>query len=207
MSQELWVGIEVARDLRLRDGALLGAGSLCVGGVNLLRHQVGIALRLAPAERVCLLSVQPDEELLRVAAENDLRELPPLDFVAMLRDRFRAGSRGVLVLLRQLVPLRSEAPVRRALEQAGASPALVSTSRPPAGHPRHQPLPGESEPDYRCLAFEVRRLGEQGPAFEIEDVPAHVDWEDFVEIIHPRDEAEAARRLASWDDSAPPGAC
>lgn len=198
MSNELWIGIEVTRDLRLRDGALQGAGSLCVGGVNLLRHQVGIALRLAPAERVCLLSVQPDEELLRIAADHDLRELTPLDFVAMLRDRFRAGSRGVCVLLRQLAPLRSEAPVRRALEGAGNAAALVSTSVPPAGHKRHQPLPGEDKPDYRCLAFEVRRMGETGPAFETDEAPADIGWDDFVEILHPRDEAEAARRLQAW---------
>jgi hypothetical protein len=198
----VWVGIEVTRQMRMVGGKLQPAGELAVGGVNLLAHQVAIAKQLTVPEQICILTPQGDEKVLELVAEHELRELAPFDFIAMLAERARAGEEGAVVLLRQVAPLRDATDVKRALELLNKHPVVISASKPPEGHRRHQPLPGESEPDYRCLAFEVRRLsqfskqamGEPGSEEEL----LFIDWNSFAEYTRPQDEAEVAARIARW---------
>ena len=198
----IWVGIEVTRQVRMVGGKLQPAGELAVGGVNLLAHQVAIAKQLTVPEQICILTPQGDEKVLKLVAEHELRELAPFDFIAMLSDRARAGEEGAVVLLRQVAPLRDATDVKRALELLNKHQVLISASKPPEGHRRHQPLPGENEPDYRCLAFEVRRLsqfskqamGEPGSEEEL----LFIDWNSFAEYTRPQDESETAQKMAKW---------
>ncbi|MCB9933947.1 MAG: hypothetical protein H6841_11055 [Planctomycetes bacterium] len=198
----IWVGIEVTRQVRMVGGKLQPAGELAVGGVNLLAHQIAIAKQLTPPEQVCILTPQGDEKVLELVAEHELRELAPFDFIAMLAERARAGEEGAVVLLRQVAPLRDATDVKRALELLSEHQLVISASKPPEGHRRHQPLPGESEPDYRCLAFEVRRLsqfskqamGEPGGEEEL----LFIVWDSFAEYTRPQDESETAQKMAKW---------
>lgn len=188
--------------MRMAGGKLQPAGELAVGGVNLLAHQVEIAKQLTVPEQICILTPQGDEKVLELVAEHELRELAPFDFIAMLAERARAGEEGAVVLLRQVAPLRDATDVKRALELLSEHQIVISASKPPEGHRRHQPLPGESEPDYRCLAFEVRRLsqfskqamGEPGA----EEKLLFIDWDSFAEYTRPQDESETAHKMAKW---------
>lgn len=183
-------------------GKLQPAGELAVGGVNLLAHQIAIAKELTAPEQVCILTPQGDEKVLELVAEHELRELAPFDFIAMLADRARAGEDGAVVLLRQVAPLRDAEDVKKALKLLKKHPVVVSASKPPKGHKRHEPLPDQDEPDYRCLAFEVRRLsqfskqavGEPGSEEEL----LFIDWDSFTEYTRPQDEAEVAATIAKW---------
>lgn len=183
-------------------GKLQPAGELAVGGMNLLVHQIAIAKELTAPEQVCILTPQGDEKVLELVAEHELRELAPFDFIAMLAERARAGEEGAVVLLRQVAPLRDAKDVKKALKLLKKHPVVISASKPPKGHKRHEPLPDQDEPDYRCLAFEVRRLsqfskqamGEPGSEEEL----LFIDWDSFAEFTRPQDEPEVAATLAKW---------
>ena len=95
-ADSVWVGIEVTRQLRVVDGGLAPAGDLQAGGVNLLEHQIKIALQIAPPDRVCVLSPQGDERVLELIAQYEVRELAPFDFIAMLSERAKAGEEGAV---------------------------------------------------------------------------------------------------------------
>ncbi|MCA8912311.1 MAG: hypothetical protein KDB82_11450 [Planctomycetes bacterium] len=198
-----WVGIEVTRQIRLEDGAIASSGKLEVGGVNLLAHQIEIAKQLTSPDQICVLTPQGDEAVLELIAEHGLRELAPFDFIAMLSDRAKHGEEGAAVLLRQIAPLRDVKDVKKALKLLKKHPVVISASKPPKGHPRHEPLPGEDEPDYRCLAFEVRRISEfsmqamTGLSAGNEDL-LFVDWDSFTEYARPEDEAHAAEVIRKW---------
>jgi hypothetical protein len=187
-SSDIWVAIEISRDMR-------HGGALSVVGVNLVEHQVGIAMQLAPAERIMILTPQADEALLEIMGRHGLREIPPFEFIALMRERAAEGA--PVVHLRQIAPLRDAADVRRALALLEKHSAVMSASRPPAGHVRHKPLPGEAAPDYRCLAFEVRRP-DQFAASVGEEELLFIEWESFAELIRPEDVTDVAARLASW---------
>ena len=75
--------------------------------------------------------------------------------------------------------------------------AVISASKPPAGHPRHKPLPGETEPDYRCLAFEVRRA-DQFAGVPADEELLFIEWASFAEFIRPDDAPAVAARMKSW---------
>ena len=196
-----WVGIEVTRQMRLEDGALASAGKLEVGGVNLLAHQIDIAKQITVPEQICVLTPQGDEAVLEMIAEHGLRELAPFDFIAMLSDRAKHGEEGSVVLLRQIAPLRDAKPVNQALELLAKHNVVISASKPPKGHRRHEPLPDQTEPDYRCLAFEVRRISE----FSMQSMGGvgaeellYIGWEEFAEYTRRQDEPEVAAILEQW---------
>lgn len=191
-----WVAIEITRQMRLADGKVADAGALAVGGVNLLAYQVGVAMQVAPAERVVLLAAQSDEALLEQAANRDLRLMSPLDFINAMRDRAAEGA--PVLLLRQCVPLRDAADARKALTLLEKHEAVVSASKPPAGHRRHQPVPGETEPDYRCLAFEARRASQFLGQLGIEEELLFIAWDSFAEYLRPQDEPEVAAIMQGW---------
>lgn len=198
-ADSVWVGIEVTRQLRVVDGGLAPAGDLQAGGVNLLEHQIKIALQIAPPDRVCVLSPQGDERVLELIAQYEVRELAPFDFIAMLSERAKAGEEGAVVLLRQIAPLESANMLKQALKLLKKHPVVISASKPPEGHKRHQPLPGQSEPDYRCLAFEMRRISEFGAAGAAgEEELQFIDWDSFAEFTG-RDDAEAGARVRGWE--------
>lgn len=196
-----WVGIEITRQMRLSDGALASAGKLEVGGVNLLTHQIEIAKQITVPEQICILTPQGDEAVLELIAEHEVRELAPFDFIAMLSDRAKHGEEGSVVLLRQIAPLRSAEPIKRALELLAEHKVVVSASTPPEGHRRHEPLPDQTEPDYRCLAFEVRRISEfsmQSMGGVSAEELLYIDWQAFAEYTRPQDEPEVADILKQW---------
>lgn len=204
MSENVWVAIEISRQIRLVDGVLASAAALAAGGRNLLLHQIEIAKQLTMPEMVCVITPQGDEGVLELIAEHGLRELAPFDFIAMLADRAKHGETGAVVLLRQIAPLKEAASVGQALSLLNQHPVVISASKPPDGHKRHQPLPDQTEPDYRCLAFEVRRMSEFGER-PLASVGAeellYIDWDAFAEYIRPEDEPEVAAMLKSWTDT------
>jgi hypothetical protein len=200
-----WVGIEVSRQLRLVDGELAPPGGMTLAGVNLLERQIQHALELTSPEQVCILTPQGDGPTLELIGRYEVRELAPMDFIAMLADRVKQGDEGAVVLLRQAVPLRDTKDVQQALKLLRKHAVVVSASRPPADHPRAKPRPEaeSTEPDLRCLAFEVRRMaqfsldagaGLGGP----EPHELMIEWESFGEIIRPEDEAHVATLLEAW---------
>lgn len=198
-----WVGIEVTRQLRVADGQLQPAGAITVGGVNLLDHQLSIAREITDPDHICVLSPQGDEAMLELIAKYEVRELAPFDFIAMLNDRVKNGEDGVVVLLRQIAPIRDARSIKKALKLLKSHPVVVSASKPPKGHKRHEPPPDETEPDYRCLAFEVRQMSQFGMGAMdgtslAEEELLFIDWGDFVEVTRPEEETEAAARLRSW---------
>jgi hypothetical protein len=198
-----WVGIEVTRQVRVQDGKLLSVGKLSAGGVNLLSHQIEIAKQLTTPDQICVLTPQGDEAVLELIAKHELRELAPFDFIAMLSDRAKHCEEGASVLLRQIAPLRDAKDVQRGLKLLKKHPVVVSASKPPKGHTRHKPLPGQTEPDYRCLAFEVRRISEfskqamTGLSAGNEEL-LFIDWDSFAEYTRPDDEAQVAATVAKW---------
>lgn len=204
----VYVGIDISRRLRVKDGALLPAGAMQIGGVNLIRHQVGIARQITDADRIRLLCPAVDEVLLALCGDLGVGEMPAINFVAMLAERAAAAgadqtSTGdAVVILRQTVPLRDAADLRRGLKRILSERCVVSGSKPPKGHARHRPLAGESRPDYRCEAFEIWRLGEFRVA-SFGGVPAQVEplmipWDSFAEIERAEDEVRAAELLRVW---------
>ena len=198
-----WVGIEVTRQLRVADGQLQPAGAISVGGVNLLDHQLKVAQDITDPDHICVLSPQGDEAMLELIAKHEVRELAPFDFIAMLNDRVKNGQEGTVVLLRQIAPLRDATAVKKALTMLGDHAVVVSASKAPEGHKRNKPPPDQTEPDHRCLAFEVRRMSEfsmgamEGMSLGQQKL-LFIDWNDFVEITRPDDEAEAAATIKQW---------
>lgn len=193
---ETWVAIEVTRQMRLVDGAVADAGALSAAGVNLLEHQVGIARQIAGPDRIVVLTPQSDETVLEIIGRHELREVAPFDFIRLMRER--SADDAAVVLLRQYVPLADARDLKLALTLAAQHPTIISASKPPAGHPRHKPVPGQSQPDYRCLAFEVRRAAQFGAAPGHDEHLLFIEWESFAEYLHPRDEPEVAARLKTW---------
>ncbi len=200
--ENIWVGIEVTRQMRMAGEQLRSPGELSVGGVNLLDHQLGIARQITSPDRICVLTPQGDERVLELVAKHEVREIAPFDFIAMLSERAKQGESGAVVLLRQIAPLRDARDVRKAIKSARKHPLVVSASKPPSGHPRHDPPPGDDHPDYRCLAFEVRRTSEFGreaiAAASADETLEFIDWNSFAELIRPEDEADVARKMLGW---------
>jgi hypothetical protein len=190
----LWVGIEVTRQLRVDSGQIRLAGDLAVAGVNLLEHQIGVAKQITSPDNICVLSPQGDEKMLEIVSRHEVRELAPFDFVAMLSERAKRGEEGAVVLLRQIAPVRDATGIRQALKLLKKHPIVFSAAKAPKGHPRHD--------DPHCLAFEVRRIGQftmQAMAdVSIEEELAFIDWNDFAEFIRPQDEAEVVAKIKSW---------
>jgi len=189
---DVWVGIEVTRLLRVAQGVVQPAGSLAVGGVNLLEHQIGVAKQLAPADNICVLSPQGDEALLELVSRHEVREIAPMDFIGMLAERARRGEAAAVVHLRQIAPLCDASAVQKALKLLGKHPVVVSASKPQQ--------PGA---DPRCLAFEVRRLSQfsmqamAAPGAQAEEL-LFIEPEDYAEYIRPEDEAAVAARFKLW---------
>jgi hypothetical protein len=187
---DVWVGIEVTRQVRVADGKLVGAGELAVAGVNLLEHQIGVAKQLTRADNICVLSPQGDEKMLEVVSRHEVRELSPYDFIAMLSERAKRNEEGAVVLLRQVAPLRNAEGVKAAIKQLKKHPVVISASK----------QPGKDDP--RCSAFEVRRISQftmQAMAdMGTEEELAWIDAGDFAEYVRPADEAETAAKLAGW---------
>ncbi|MHC4839527.1 MAG: hypothetical protein ACYTDT_01015 [Planctomycetota bacterium] len=194
-SKNIWVGLEVPRPLFLHENA----GGLAVGGVNLLRHQVNIALELTQPENICILTPQVDAEILEINGEFGTRELGPFDFISMLAERAKKSESGLVVQLRQTVPLKDASLLTDALNLA-ANGAVISASKPPEGHRRHEPLPGTTQADYRCLAFEIRPLAAFGAMEQLsaDEQLAWIDWCEFAEITKPGDIEPASEVLKSW---------
>lgn len=194
----IWAGIEVSRQIRVADGGLASAGDWQVGGVNLLEHQIKIALQVAPAGQVCVLTPQGDERVLELVARYEVRELAPCDFIAMLSDRARRGEEGAVVLLRQIAPLRDARDLRQALNLLKQHPVVISASKPPAGHKRHEPLPDQDQPDYRCQAFEARQVSQFSAAGVAgSEELMFIGWESFAEFTG-RDDEEAGAKVREW---------
>lgn len=190
-AENTWVAIEIARTLS-------GAGDLSVGGVNLLEHQIAIAKQLAPAERILALTPQGDETLLQIISAHGIGEIPPFEFIMLMRERVQAKEEGAVVLLRQIAPLRDAADVRKAVAMLEKHTSVVSASKPPAGHARHKPIPGETEPDYRCLAFEVRRMSAFSGAMTDEEQLLFVEWDSFAELLRPQDAPYVEATMRTW---------
>lgn len=202
-TKNIWVGIEVTRQMRLLNGELAPAGALEVAGVNLLDHQIRRAKEITSPDQICVLHAQADATLLELIAQHEVRELAPFDFIAMLNDRVKQEEEGAVALLRQIAPLRDSKAISKAVKMLKKHPVVVSASKPPKGHKRHDPLPDQDQPDYRCLAFEVRRMSQfnmqamSGLGVGDEEL-LYIDWEDFAEYATPGDETEAAATLKSW---------
>lgn len=199
-----WVAIEITRQMRLTNGVVADAGALSVAGRNLFEHQVEIAKQLAHIDRILVLTPQSDATLLDLIGRHELREIAPFDFITAMRER--AAENSPVILLRQCAPLRDATDLRKAVALLDKHPVVISASRPPAGHARHQPLPGESEPDYRCLAFEVRRSSEFAGALGTEEHLLFVEWDSFAEYLRPQDEPEVAAKIKKWLTGQEPGA-
>jgi hypothetical protein len=191
---DVWVGIEVTRQMRVEGGQVRPAGDLTVGGVNLLEHQIGVAKQLTAADNICVLSPQGDETLLEIVSRHQVRELAPFDFVAMLSERAKHGEEAAVVLLRQIAPLRDASGVKKAVKLLKKHPVVFSAAKAPKGHPRAD--------DPHCLAFEVRSIGQftmQAMAdVSVEEELAFIDWNDFAEYLRPQDEPEAAAKIKAW---------
>jgi hypothetical protein len=206
-TDNIWVGIEVTRELRIVDGQIAPAGGIALGGVNLLEHQLQRALELTPAEQICIMTPQADEPTLELIARYGVRELSPMDFIAMLSDRVNQGEEGGVVLLRQIAPVRDVSDIRKALKLLKKHPVVVSASKPPKGHPRNKPHPDmpDAGVDLRCLAFEVRRMAEFNVAGAMgisakEPHELHISWQSFAEVIKPEDEKDVAEKLSAWQE-------
>jgi hypothetical protein len=195
---DTWVGIEVTRQLRVSNGELQPAGALALAGVNLLEHQINIAKDITDTDHICVLSPQADEAMLELIAKHEVRELAPFDFIAMLSDRAKQGEEGAAVLLRQIAPVRDARDVKKALKMLKKHPVVISASKPPKGHQRHEPPPDADEPDYRCLAFEVRRINQFGAFNAGAEELLYIDWNSFAECTSPKDEEETAAKMAEW---------
>jgi hypothetical protein len=198
-TENIWVGIEVTRQVRVEGGRLQAPGMLSAGGRNLLEHQLGIARQITDADHICVLTPQGDETVLELIAKYEVREIAPFDFIAMLSERAATGEDGAVVLLRQIVPLRDAQDVLGAIKRLKKHPGIVSASKPPSGHARHKPLEGESEPDFRCLAFEVRRISVfSHGGLDANEELYFIDWDSFAEWSRPEDGARVATLMEQW---------
>ncbi|MCC6575514.1 MAG: hypothetical protein IT462_17180 [Planctomycetes bacterium] len=199
----VYVGIELSRDIRLSAGGVQSPASRSVGGVNLLRHGIQLALKITAADYIQVLTPDVDAALLEICGEFGVREGGVMPWVAGLGEKAAAAKpEDAVVLLRQTAPLRDEKPLIEALKLLKKQRCVVSASKPPAGHSRHKPLPGHTEPDYRVQAFEIWRLSEFskfgfGGVPGDRDKPLFIDWDSFVEIARPEDETRAAKLLAA----------
>jgi hypothetical protein len=189
----LWVGIEVSRVVDPQS-----SGELSVGGVNLLEHQLKIARKITSPDSIFVLTPQGDERILELVGKYEAREVAPFAFISMLSERAAAGEAGAVVHLRQVAPLRDERDVLQAVQMLDSHPVIISASKPPSGHPRHDPLPGETEPDYRCLAFEVRRISEFRRQPSGDEHLLFIDWDSFAEVMRREDEPRAAELFHAW---------
>lgn len=201
---EPWVAIEITRRLRLAGGAVADAGAESVAGRNLLEHQIAIARQVTSPDRILVLTPDSDEALLDILGRHELREMAPLDFVRLMRERAPEGVPAIL--LRQIAPLRDATDPRTALALLQSHEVVISASRPPAGHARHNPLPGETEPDYRCLAFEARRATQFSGALGAQEHLLFIEWDSFAEYLRPQDEPEVAAKMKNWPTQQEPGA-
>jgi hypothetical protein len=195
------VGIEMSRDLRLNAAGLVQAGTLEAGGVNLLRHALTLARRITEPGLIRIMTTESDETVLALVGEFECREGGALQWMAELVDAApNAAPEDAVIILRQTAPLRDESPLREALGILKKQRCVVSASKPPKGHARHKPLPGQTEPDYQVRAFEAWRLGEFGKygfTGPMAEPPLlFIDWETFVEIDRPQDFERAGRLLA-----------
>lgn len=197
----VYVGIELSRDILLDAQGPASPASRSVGQVNLLRHAIGIALKIAPVDNIQVLTPDVDATLLEICGEFGVREGGVLGWISGLAEKAAGASPDdAVVVLRQTTPLREEKLLLEALKQLKKQRCVLSASLPPAGHPRHKPLPGQKEPDYRVQAFEVWRLSEFskfgfGGVPREGDKPLFIDWNSFIEITGPEDEARAAQLL------------
>ncbi len=195
------IGIEMSRDLRLNAAGLVQAGTLEAGGVNLLRHALTLARRVTEPGLIRVMTTESDETVLALVGEFECREGGALQWMAELVDAApNAAPEDAVIILRQTAPLRDEKPLLEALGMLKKGRCVVSASKPPASHPRHKPLPGQSEPDYQVRAFEAWRLGEFGKygfAGPMAEPPLlFIEWDAFVEIDRPEDFTRAAKMFA-----------
>lgn len=179
---DVWVAIEVTRDMRLT-GMDTPAGAWTAGGVNLLDWQIRRALELTTHDKILVLHPASDSETLALCGEHNVRELGPMDFVGMMSERASGDEQGVAVLLRQTAPIRNVASVQAAIERASEHPVQASDI--------------DGQPS---LAFEVRTFASFHPAkFTLaEPTPVAIDADDVVEITHPKHLTSAAKTLARW---------
>lgn len=203
-TKNVWVGIEITRQMRVKDGSVSPASELQIADVNLLEHQVKIAKKLTSPDQVCILTPQADERMLELMAEHEVRELAPFDFIAMLADRVKQSEEGAVVLLRQIAPLQDEREVAKALKKLKKHPVIYSASKPPKGwwHGRHpEPETAHEDTEYRCLAFEIRRMSEFGPeamsGFTVGE-PQMIPWGSFAEYITREDMPNVRNMIQSW---------
>ncbi len=199
----VYVGIELSRDIRLGAQGPLSPASRKAGPVNLLRHAVGVALEVAPADNIQVLTPDVDAVLLEICGEFGVREGGVLGWISGLAEKAAdARPEDAVIVLRQTAPLRDAKPLLEALRLLKKQRCVLSASLPPAGHPCRKPVPGQKEPDYRVQAFEVWRLGEFskfgfGGVPRENEQPLFIDWDSFVEIIGPEDETRAAKMLGA----------
>ncbi|MCC7508965.1 MAG: hypothetical protein IT464_06290 [Planctomycetes bacterium] len=196
--ENIWVGIEVTRQVRVVGGELEPAGKLAVGGVNLLDHQLAIARGITVADQICVLTPQGDETLLEITARHEAREMAPFDFIAMLSERAGAGQQGAVVLLRQIAPLRDATAVRAALALLDSHPVIIS-----AANSARDPQARDAETDDRCLAFEVRRISQfsreaMATAPTVEETLYYVDAGSYAEYVRPSDAASVEETMKTW---------
>ncbi|KAA0218187.1 hypothetical protein EDM80_01360 [bacterium] len=195
------IGIEMSRDLRLAAGRLVPPGTLAAGGVNLLRHALGLAARLTGPESISVLTIEPDETVLELVAEAGCREAGAMQWVATLADLAKAAGPGdAALILRQTAPMRDESALRSALEMLKVHRCVTGVSRPPEGFWASRAKPGVPQPEpYVVRCFEAWRLAEfgkygfSGPTAEMPLL--ELDWDSFVEIDRPEDFERAARLL------------
>ncbi|MBX3458414.1 MAG: hypothetical protein KF696_00450 [Planctomycetes bacterium] len=178
--QTIWVGIEMSRYGK-------AGGGLEFGGVNLLGHQLRIALQLTGTDHICVLTPQGDEESLAIAARHEVREVAPYDFIAMLSERARAGEEGAVVLLRQIAPVRDSGIVKQALHLLHEHPVVVSAC------PKDEP----------CLAFEVRRISQFSAAAIANPLAGEylmeIDPSCYAEYTRPEHAQAVTDALARWN--------
>lgn len=196
--ENIWVGIEVTRQVRVMNGELEAAGKLAVGGVNLLDHQLGVARGITDADHICVLTPQGDETLLEITARHEAREMAPFDFVAMLSERAGAGQEGAVVLLRQIAPLRDTEGVREALALLAAHPVVISAAKDARGG-----RAGDAETDDRCLAFEIRRISQfsreaMAAAPTVVEKLIYMETGSYAEYARPSDAATVEATMKAW---------
>ncbi|MBK8205859.1 MAG: hypothetical protein IPK87_03575 [Planctomycetes bacterium] len=196
--ENIWVGIEVTRQVRVVNGEIEPAGKLAVGGVNLLDHQLSIARGLTVADQICVLTPQGDETLLEITAKHEAREMAPFDFIAMLSERAGAGQEGAVVLLRQIAPLRDASDVQTALAMLDSHPVIISAAKTARGQDARK-----ADTDDRCLAFEVRRISQfsreaMATAPTTEEKLVYLEANSYAEYIRPSDAAKVEETMKAW---------
>ena len=128
---DVWIGIEVQRGHAIVDGAPVSPALRNAGGVNLLRHQLKIALEAAPPERVRVLTPDADEALLEICGEFGVTDTTAPQLLSSLAGRAAADEEGAFILLRQSVPLADASELARAVNLLNKRGRVVSASIPP----------------------------------------------------------------------------